>query len=94
LSYLRLSLRTLEKHRCYETGLPYRTLGGRNVYAINDILAGAALGLHRSTSNPEFDHVRRTNPRPTFHPPYRALRYQQFLAVPPIVVELSTIVRA
>jgi len=51
-THLGLSPRTLEKHRCYGTGPIYRRLGGRIVYAIDDLDAWAALGTRRSTSDP------------------------------------------
>jgi predicted DNA-binding transcriptional regulator AlpA len=47
---LGLSARTLEKHRCYGTGPAYRKLGGRVVYAVDDLLAWAEQGTRRSTS--------------------------------------------
>lgn len=50
--FLSLSARTLEKHRCYGTGPVFRRLGGRIVYAIDDLDAWAALGTRRSTSDP------------------------------------------
>lgn len=50
--HLGLSARTLEKHRCFGTGPIYRKLGGRIVYAIDDLDAWAELGLRRSTSDP------------------------------------------
>lgn len=50
--HLGLSSRTLEKHRCYGTGPVYRKLGGRIVYAIEELEAWAALGTRRSTSDP------------------------------------------
>jgi hypothetical protein len=50
--HLGLSARTLEKHRCYGTGPVFRKLGGRIVYAIEDLDAWAALGTRRSTSDP------------------------------------------
>ena len=50
--HLGLSPRTLEKHRCYGTGPAYRKLGGRVVYAIEDLDSWAALGTRRSTSDP------------------------------------------
>jgi hypothetical protein len=50
--HLGLSARTLEKHRCYGTGPVFRKLGGRIVYAIDDLDAWAALGTRRSTSDP------------------------------------------
>lgn len=48
---LGLSYRTLEKHRCYGTGPIYRKLGGRVVYAIEDLDAWAAQGARRSTTD-------------------------------------------
>jgi hypothetical protein len=50
--HLGLSPRTLEKHRCYGTGPVFRRLGGRVVYAIDELDAWAALGTRRSTSDP------------------------------------------
>ena len=50
--FLGLSGRTLEKHRCYGTGPAYRKIGGRVVYAIDDLLAWADQGLRRSTWEP------------------------------------------
>lgn len=49
---LGLSARTLEKHRCYGTGPVYRKLGGRIVYAIEDLDAWADIGRRCSTSDP------------------------------------------
>jgi predicted DNA-binding transcriptional regulator AlpA len=37
--FLGLSTRTLEKHRCCGTGPRYRKLGGRIVYAYDDLLS-------------------------------------------------------
>ena len=51
-THLGLSPRTLERHRCYGTGPVYRRLGGRIVYAIEDLEAWATLGTRRSTSDP------------------------------------------
>lgn len=48
---LGLSARTLEKHRCYGTGPAYRKLGGRVVYAVEDLLSWADQGVRRSTSD-------------------------------------------
>lgn len=50
--HLGLSARTLEKHRCFGTGPIFRKLGGRIVYAIEDLDAWAALGTRNSTSDP------------------------------------------
>jgi Helix-turn-helix domain len=50
--HLGLSPRTLEKHRCYGTGPVYRKLGGRIVYAIEELERWAKIGTRRSTSVP------------------------------------------
>ncbi|RWE06356.1 MAG: DNA-binding protein [Mesorhizobium sp.] len=50
--FLGLSDRTLEKHRTYGTGPAYRKLGGRVVYALQDLQAWADRGTKRSTSDP------------------------------------------
>jgi len=50
--FLSLSARTLEKHRTYGTGPAYRKLGGRVVYAIDDLEAWADRGAVTSTSDP------------------------------------------
>ncbi|MDW9418485.1 helix-turn-helix domain-containing protein [Sinorhizobium meliloti] len=50
--FLSLSARTLEKHRTYGTGPAYRKLGGRVVYAVNDLETWAARGAVTSTSDP------------------------------------------
>ena len=50
--FLSLSGRTLEKHRTYGTGPAYRKLGGRVVYAIDDLQAWADRGAKTSTSDP------------------------------------------
>src|SRR3546814_15442547 len=49
--HLGLSARTLEKHRCYGTGPLYRKLGGRIVYAIDELTAWAEIGRRSSTSD-------------------------------------------
>ena len=51
-AHLGLAPTTLEKHRCYGTGPVFRRLGGRIVYAIDDLDSWAALGTRRSTSDP------------------------------------------
>jgi predicted DNA-binding transcriptional regulator AlpA len=51
-AYLGLSHRTLEKHRTFGTGPAYRKLGGRVVYAIEDLQAWADRGAKVSTSDP------------------------------------------
>lgn len=50
--FLGLSGRTLEKHRTYGTGPAYRKLGGRVVYAVDDLQAWAERGAVTSTSDP------------------------------------------
>jgi predicted DNA-binding transcriptional regulator AlpA len=42
--FLGLSGRTLEKHRTYGTGPKYRKIGGRVVYALDDLKAWADVG--------------------------------------------------
>lgn len=46
--FLGISLRTLEKHRTYGTGPTYRKIGGRVVYAIDDLQAWTEIGARRS----------------------------------------------
>ena len=55
--FLGLSGRTLEKHRVYGTGPRYRKIGGRVVYAVEDLQAWADRGLRNSTSDPGRDSV-------------------------------------
>jgi predicted DNA-binding transcriptional regulator AlpA len=50
--FLSLSGRTLEKHRTYGTGPTYRKIGGRVVYALEDLKAWADRGAKTSTSDP------------------------------------------
>jgi predicted DNA-binding transcriptional regulator AlpA len=50
--FLGLSGRTLEKHRVFGTGPRYRKIGGRVVYALEDLRAWADQGLRLSTSDP------------------------------------------
>ncbi|MDH1270520.1 helix-turn-helix domain-containing protein [Rhizobium pusense] len=50
--FLGLSPRTLEKHRTYGTGPAYRKLGGRVVYAVDDLQTWAERGFVTSTSDP------------------------------------------
>src|SRR6202011_2891906 len=59
--FLALSARTLEKHRCYGTGPKYRKLGGRIVYALEDLKAWADLGirLRPPTAAPELSYRQR-----------------------------------
>lgn len=52
-AFLGLSGRTLEKHRCTGTGPVFRKLGGRVVYAIEDLEAWAAEHARNSTFDPD-----------------------------------------
>ncbi|MFQ6552738.1 helix-turn-helix transcriptional regulator [Aestuariibius insulae] len=60
---LSLSDRTLEKHRTYGTGPKYRKIGGRVVYAVEDLQAWADRGLKRSTSDISDDEVLPAKPQ-------------------------------
>ncbi|MDH6234839.1 putative DNA-binding transcriptional regulator AlpA [Mesorhizobium soli] len=51
-TFLSLSARTLEKHRTCGTGPTYRKLGGRVVYAVDDLKAWADCGAVTSTADP------------------------------------------
>jgi predicted DNA-binding transcriptional regulator AlpA len=66
--FLSLSGRTLEKHRIHGTGPQYRKIGGRVVYALDDLQAWANLGAKNSTSDPGVGTVlpakRQTAPAP------------------------------
>jgi predicted DNA-binding transcriptional regulator AlpA len=64
--FLGLSDRTLEKHRTYGTGPAYRKLGGRVVYAVEDLQAWADRGIVTSTSDPRGGVLpaKRQNPLP------------------------------
>ena len=62
--FLGLSGRTLEKHRTYGTGPTYRKIGGRVVYALDDLKAWTDLGaIHehagRRLGGPELSSGRR-----------------------------------
>jgi predicted DNA-binding transcriptional regulator AlpA len=50
--FLGLSARTLEKHRTYGTGPTYYKLGGRVVYALDELKLWTARGTRQSTSDP------------------------------------------
>ncbi|MCP3055749.1 helix-turn-helix transcriptional regulator [Aurantimonas marianensis] len=67
--FLGLSGRTLEKHRTYGTGPAYRKLGGRVVYAIEDLQAWADRGAVTSTSDPRGSVLpaKRHEPMPAAH---------------------------
>lgn len=55
---LSLSARTLEKYRCHGNGPTFRKLGGRVVYAVEDLEAWADHSACRSTSDPRYAEVR------------------------------------
>ena len=65
-AFLGLSGRTLEKHRCTGTGPLFRKLGGRVVYAIEDLEAWAAERVRQSTSEfvPQTDSRGILSPHP------------------------------
>ncbi len=71
--FLGLSARTLEKHRVYGTGPTYRKLGGRVVYAPEDLQAWAERGTRASTSDPGkgivYPAKRREDAQPGSRPP-------------------------
>jgi predicted DNA-binding transcriptional regulator AlpA len=50
--FLKVSVRTLERHRIYGTGPKYSKVGRRVFYAISDVSAWAERGAKRSTSDP------------------------------------------
>jgi predicted DNA-binding transcriptional regulator AlpA len=49
---LGISARTLEKYRCHGNGPTFRKLGGRVVYAVDDLEAWANRAACSSTSDP------------------------------------------
>src|SRR5262245_21162699 len=49
--FLGVSNRTLEKHRTYGTGPVYRKIGGRVVYAVEDLQAWSLTGARKSTTD-------------------------------------------
>jgi hypothetical protein len=55
---LSLSPRTLEKYRCHGNGPTFRKLGGRVVYAIEDLLTWADQAACQSTSDPHYADAR------------------------------------
>ncbi|WP_340643900.1 DNA-binding protein [Phenylobacterium sp.] len=61
--FLGLSGRTLEKHRTYGTGPIYRKIGGRVVYAIDDLQTWADRGAKSSTSDPGHGRVSPARPQ-------------------------------
>ncbi len=55
--FLGISNRTLEKHRTYGTGPVYRKIGGRVVYAVEDLQSWSAIGARKSTSERTAERV-------------------------------------
>jgi hypothetical protein len=55
---LKLSPRTLEKHRTFGTGPRYRKIGGRVVYKVSDLDEWADRGAQVSTTDPNAGQVR------------------------------------
>lgn len=55
--FLGISIRTLEKHRTYGTGPTYRKIGGRVVYAVDDLQAWSAIGARKSTRDTNVGRV-------------------------------------
>ena len=58
-AFLRLSPRTLEKHRSIGGGPRFRKFGGRVVYAVDDLEAWADARSFEMTSEPEYLALRR-----------------------------------
>jgi hypothetical protein len=75
--FLGLSGRTLEKHRVFGTGPVFRKIGGRVVYAVEDLQAWADQGRQTSTSD-----VRQTQParRAPERPAFRYIRGRRYAA--------------
>lgn len=55
--FLGISIRTLEKHRTYGTGPTYRKIGGRVVYAVEDLQAWTVIGARKSTTDQTANRV-------------------------------------
>jgi predicted DNA-binding transcriptional regulator AlpA len=55
---LGISPRTLEKYRCHGNGPTFRKLGGRVVYAVDDLNAWADRAACSSTSDPRYIEAR------------------------------------
>jgi predicted DNA-binding transcriptional regulator AlpA len=66
--YLGLSGSTLEKHRTYGTGPIYRKIGGRVVYALDDLKAWTDLAAKTSTSDPGKGTVLPAKKHPVLRP--------------------------
>jgi predicted DNA-binding transcriptional regulator AlpA len=73
--FLGLSGRTLEKHRSFGTGPVFHKLGGRVVYAVDDLQAWAERGAVTSTSDPRGSVL--PAKRHAVAPPAHAGRYRR-----------------
>jgi hypothetical protein len=62
-AYLRLSGRTLEKHRRFGTGPRYRKIGGRVIYQLADLEAWADQAAQVSTTDPDGGRVSAARPQ-------------------------------
>jgi hypothetical protein len=62
--FLGLSGRTLEKHRVFGTGPVFRKIGGRVIYAVEDLQAWADKGRQISTSDVRQTQPARRTPEP------------------------------
>ena len=62
--FLGLSGRTLEKHRTFGTGPTYKKIGGRVVYALDDLQGWANRGTKVSTDDPGVGTVHPARRRP------------------------------
>ncbi|MCI3132864.1 helix-turn-helix transcriptional regulator [Phenylobacterium aquaticum] len=66
--FLGLSGRTLEKHRTYGTGPTYKKIGGRVVYALDDLQGWANRGTRIATDDPGVGTVYPARRRPEDRP--------------------------
>lgn len=70
--FLGLSGRTLEKHRTYGTGPKYHKIGGRVIYALEDLRSWADRGAKASTSDPGIGTVLPAKRHAAISPAYTA----------------------
>ena len=68
--FLGLSGRTLEKHRTYGTGPRYSKIGGRVVYAVEDLQTWVGRSEKSSTSDDTGDEVLPAKPHAALSPAY------------------------
>ena len=72
--FLGLSGRTMEKHRTYGTGPRYSKIGGRVLYAVEDLQAWVSRGEKRSTSDETGDTVLPAKRHAAISPAYRGAK--------------------